>query len=56
MELLVPLGDSTKGGWIIWVPLQGTERREPGGPDIPHHIQHSGIRSPPDLGIHGESN
>ena len=56
MEVLVPLDDGIKGGWILWGPLQGLARRDLGGPALPNDLQCGSRRRLPDLGIHGDSN
>ena len=56
MEVMVLIGDGIKGGWILWAPLQGPARREPGGPALPHDLQHGGRCGTTDLGIRGDSN
>ena len=56
MEVLLTLGKGIKGGWILWGPLQGLERSNPGGPALPNDLQYGGICGTPDLGIRGDSN
>ena len=50
-EVMVPLEDSSKGGWILQIPLQETARNNIGVANIPHDIQCVGRRVIPELGI-----